>query len=234
MDKTGRPTTQIFFSGVRPSRVRTKSPKPEKFRDSGSTDSKRLKPVLDEVLQQAKVESGTVKKHTNNKLRRKDHITGLANREELNPDATLFIDGNKKPVTIFAANPVDPWKHYEWILTYHDLGGDVDLALVRAKPDVLVNIRVFTTQEAEQTLSRIQQLPRDLFVEAYDAYVTEESLYVIFEEMHINLSRMIKSTDYPTPHQVGAIIGQIIEGIAYLENEGMEHIHLDSSSVLLT
>jgi hypothetical protein len=104
----------------------------------------------------------------------------------------------------------DPWsKHYTKVLQWHDLGGDVHLAVQRASPESYVNIREFHGKEAEDALFWIQQIRHKSFVQALEAFATESVLYVVLEEMNITLSHVISCSAYPTPQEVGAILGQV-------------------------
>jgi len=104
----------------------------------------------------------------------------------------------------------DPWKeHYTKVLEWHDLGGDVHLAVQRTANEKYVNIREFKGTEAEDALFWIQQIQHESFVTALEAFATDNVLYVVLEEMNITLSHVISCSRYPTPHEVVPILGQV-------------------------
>ncbi|KAK3933579.1 hypothetical protein QBC46DRAFT_275492, partial [Diplogelasinospora grovesii] len=46
---------------------------------------------------------------------------------------------------------------------------------------------------------------------------------IVLEEMKITLSHVIRCSKYPDRQELGAILGQILDGVVYLEKEGIEH-----------
>jgi hypothetical protein len=85
----------------------------------------------------------------------------------------------------------------------------VHLAVQKATPEKYVNIREFRKKEAEDALFRVQQVRHDSFIKALEAFDTGEVLYVVFEEMNITLFHVVNCCRYPTPTELGAILGQV-------------------------
>lgn len=104
----------------------------------------------------------------------------------------------------------DPWKeHYTKVLEWHDLGGNVHLAVHNIVSEKYVNIREFKATEAEDALFWIQQIRHESFVTAIEAFDAGNVLYVVLEEMNITLSHVISCSRYPTPQEVVSILGQV-------------------------
>ncbi|KAH7029680.1 uncharacterized protein B0I36DRAFT_244591, partial [Microdochium trichocladiopsis] len=127
----------------------------------------------------------------------------------------------------------DPWQKYIKILTWLDLGPETFLAMELSSPGKFVNVRAFRGSAAERSLHEIQKLRHRSFISALEAFSTREGVYVVFEAMQLNLLHIISCTRYPSPHEGAAIIGQITDGLVYLEGEGLEHPRLDWEFILL-
>lgn len=143
-----------------------------------------------------------------NKLHKKPRSIGKGNVESDRFRTSPFAKAVHP--RILGTHHGDPWKeYYTKVLQWHDLGGDVYLAVRRAAPESYVNIREFNGKEAEDALFWIQQIRHDSFVKALEAFATDSVLYVVLEEMNITLSHVISCSRYPTPLEVGAILGQV-------------------------
>lgn len=106
------------------------------------------------------------------------------------------------------ARPGTPWKGYQEVYTWHDLGGDVLLAITKS-PEKRVNIRLFPAKHAEQSLYWFRHVRHKSFVAAREAFTTDDFLYVVLEEMDITLSHVIACSKYPDQQELGAILGQV-------------------------
>ncbi|KAK3934166.1 kinase-like protein [Diplogelasinospora grovesii] len=151
---------------------------------------------------------------TTSKLRKKVPLatdTGLA---------TSRHPGAVSPGGLLKTWPGSPWERYRKVLKWHDLGGDVLLAVSSKER---VNIRVFSEQQAEKSLFWFRQIRHSSFVTALEAFTTNKLLYIVLEEMKITLSHVITCSKYPDRQELGAILGQILDGVVYLEKEGIEH-----------
>ncbi|KAH8655586.1 hypothetical protein BX600DRAFT_440095 [Xylariales sp. PMI_506] len=163
------------------------------------------------------------------KLRKKIHTTDSKESQYL--ESTGKFEGADSR-NYLETKPGLPWGAYEIAFQRQDLGGNVELAVEKASAR-FVNIRVFPSEAAEETLYWIRQIRNESFVTALETFTTNDFLYIVLEEMQITLSRVISCSRYPTQHQLGAILGQILDGLAYLETEGFEYTTLTWETILL-
>ncbi|TGO56039.1 hypothetical protein BCON_0083g00320 [Botryotinia convoluta] len=125
-----------------------------------------------------------------------------------------------------------PWDNYEKIYDL-ELGGAVEVAVRKTPPVELVHVRLFTQPAVEKTLHMFRQIQHRNIVAALDAFTTSEGLFMILEYMPISLDHIVSSPAYPDEQQLAAILGQILNGIAYLSAEGFEHGSLCCSNIFL-
>ncbi|KAK3304833.1 uncharacterized protein B0T15DRAFT_537725 [Chaetomium strumarium] len=164
-----------------------------------------------------------------------DNTGKLRNRVHFSPASSPAVPTHHAaagPREFLETQPGSPWEHYREAFTWHDLGGDALLA-VKMSPEKRVNIRAFPEDQAEQALFWFRQVRHCSFVAALEAFATEKLLYVVLEEMDITLSHVIRCSRYPDKQELGAILGQILDGLVYLEQEGFEHTSLGWDTVLL-
>jgi hypothetical protein len=100
-----------------------------------------------------------------------------------------------------------PWGSYD---ESHELdrGGPVTVTVaVQREPGIaLVNIQKFTKPEMEAALYRYQTVRHSSFVAALEAFITDDHLYVVLEDMPISLEHIVKLPRYPTEVQLVAIL----------------------------
>ena len=103
-----------------------------------------------------------------------------------------------------------PWGSYD---ESHELdrGGPVTVtvAVQREPGTALVNIRKFTKPEMEAALYRYQNVQHSSFVTALEAFITDDHLYVVLEDMPISLEHIVKLPRYPTEVQLAAILAPV-------------------------
>ncbi|GJC91127.1 serine/threonine-protein kinase [Colletotrichum spaethianum] len=124
-----------------------------------------------------------------------------------------------------------PWKHYREEFQLHDLGGSLTVAVRQERQ---VHIRKIALLESKEALSKFRRLRHRNVVEFIHAYMTDPSLHAVFEPTTFSLYHLAKCPKYPDEAQLGAIVGQVVDGLSYLEAEGFEHPTLDSRSILVT
>ncbi|KAK5209213.1 hypothetical protein LTR41_004748 [Exophiala xenobiotica] len=125
-----------------------------------------------------------------------------------------------------------PWKQYEKVYDL-ELAGAVEVAVRKTAPIHLVHVRKFSNAESEKVLHLFRQLQHRNIVTALDVFADSDGLYVVLEHMSIALERIVNSPAYPTEQQLAAILGQLLNGIVYLAEEGFEHGRLSCSNILL-
>ncbi|WQF76928.1 Putative serine-threonine/tyrosine-protein kinase, catalytic [Colletotrichum destructivum] len=124
-----------------------------------------------------------------------------------------------------------PWKHYREEFQLHDLGGSLTVAV---RQGTQVHIRKIALLESQDALSKFRRLRHQNVVEFVHAYMTDTYLHAVFEPTTFSLYHLAKCPKYPDEAQLGAIVGQVVDGLSYLEAEGFEHPTLDSGSILVT
>ncbi|TGO07235.1 hypothetical protein BTUL_0306g00140 [Botrytis tulipae] len=168
---------------------------------------------------------------------KKSHLTG---KHSLKPQRSS--DMNKSRSTQESSGIVgalrlraawkSPWDNYEKIYDL-ELGGAVEVAVRKTPPVELVHVRLFSQPAVEKALHMFRQIQHRNIVAALDAFTTSEGLFMILEYMPISLDHIVSSPAYPDEQQLAAILGQILDGIAYLLAEGFEHGSLCCSNIFL-
>ncbi|KAH7111360.1 kinase-like domain-containing protein, partial [Dendryphion nanum] len=125
-----------------------------------------------------------------------------------------------------------PWTKYEEVFDV-ELGELVKVAIQNAPTTKLVSVRVFPAPAAEKTLHMYRRVQHQNIVAALDAFTTDDGLYVVLEHMPLTLEWIVRSPAYPNERQLAAILGQILDGVAYLAAEGLEHGSLSCSDILI-
>ncbi|GKT61088.1 serine/threonine protein kinase [Colletotrichum tofieldiae] len=124
-----------------------------------------------------------------------------------------------------------PWKHYREEFQLHDLGGSLTVAV---RQGTQVHIRKIALLESQDALSKFRRLRHQNVVEFVHAYMADPYLHAVFEPTMFSLYHLAKCPKYPDENQLGVIVGQVVDGLSYLEAEGFEHPTLDSRSILVT
>ncbi|KFZ00650.1 hypothetical protein V500_00981 [Pseudogymnoascus sp. VKM F-4518 (FW-2643)] len=125
-----------------------------------------------------------------------------------------------------------PWKIYEKVLNL-DLNGSVTVAQRKARHSVLVAVRAFPVAAAEKALYMHVRVRHANIVEVLDAFTTETSFFIVLEHMPFSLDQIVQCAKYPTERQLAAILIQILDGLAFLEREGLEHGSLNCSNIVI-
>ncbi|KAF4772732.1 hypothetical protein HER10_EVM0007608 [Colletotrichum scovillei] len=124
-----------------------------------------------------------------------------------------------------------PWKHYQAQFELNDLGGTL---IVASRHRKLFHISELARTESKQILENLKMLRHPNIVEFIEAYMTSTSFHAVFEATAISLLHVAKCPIYPDEAQLGAIVGQVVDGLSYLEGEGLEHTSIDGGNVLMT
>lgn len=103
-----------------------------------------------------------------------------------------------------------PWLYFQRSsIEVLDLGGKVSIARTKAPASALVGIRKYPVDKAKEILPKSRKLRHLNIVRVLDAFVTKESLYLVFEDMRLSLEHFVISPAYPTSLQLGTILGQV-------------------------
>ncbi|KAL4403350.1 FAD-binding domain-containing protein [Colletotrichum abscissum] len=124
-----------------------------------------------------------------------------------------------------------PWKHYQAEFELNDLGGTLTVASRHRK---LFHIRELVRTESKEVLEKLRVLRHPNVVEFIQAYMTPTSFHAVFEAMAVSLLHVVECPIYPDEAQLGAIVGQVVDGLSYLEGEGLEHTSIGGGNVLMT
>ena len=126
-----------------------------------------------------------------------------------------------------------PWKFYERI---YDLRlGECDPVTVAEGKGVscdLVSIRRISGAEVDQKLEMIRLIQHPNFVTAHEVYRRNDDYYIVMEHMHLSLQETV-ANPYLDDSRLAAIVGRILEALAYLEEKGLQHGQLTCSQILL-
>ncbi|OCK73599.1 kinase-like protein [Lepidopterella palustris CBS 459.81] len=125
-----------------------------------------------------------------------------------------------------------PWQKYDKVYDI-ELGGSVEVAIGKVPPFKLVHVRAFSKPVAEKTLHMFRQVQHRNIVAALEAFATDDSLYIVLEHMPVSLEWIVRSPAYPNEGQLAAILGQILNGVAYIAAEGFQHGSLCCANILL-
>ncbi|KAH7111053.1 kinase-like domain-containing protein [Dendryphion nanum] len=126
-----------------------------------------------------------------------------------------------------------PWRSYERIYQLRlGVGDHIHVAERKSPPFDIVTIRSWSGPHIEDKLHVLQRIRHPNFVSAFDAFRFEQSLYIVFEHMPISLQH-VAGNPYINELRLASILGQILEGLAYLETKGLEHGSLTCSNVLI-
>ncbi|KAG9252577.1 uncharacterized protein F5Z01DRAFT_217573 [Emericellopsis atlantica] len=127
-----------------------------------------------------------------------------------------------------------PWRRYRDVLTLLGMGDEIIIASEHEAPTKRVGVRKFHRGERDiETLSRFRALRHVNIVAAVEAFIGQEILYVAFEEMHMPLENIVRCPRRPTSNEVGVILGQVLDGLAYLELHQLYHSYLSCETVLV-
>ena len=85
----------------------------------------------------------------------------------------------------------------------------MEVAIRKAPPVKLVNIRAFSTEASVKTLHVFLQLQHPNIVTALEAFTTDNGLYIALEHMPVSLEQIVRSPAYPDERQLAAILRQV-------------------------
>ncbi|KAH6871691.1 hypothetical protein B0T10DRAFT_522830 [Thelonectria olida] len=131
---------------------------------------------------------------------------------------------SESPWLSFQRSPVDAL----------DVGGKITVARSKAQPATIVGIRKYPTGKAKDLLPVFRRLQHENIVRVLDAFITKESLYLVFEDMRLSLEHFVLSPAYPTSLQLGTILGQVLDGLKSIQKIGYGHGSLSCQNILVS
>ncbi|KZL87316.1 protein kinase-like domain [Colletotrichum incanum] len=212
MDSKRKTQIELSFSGDR-SDTSSENPTSSKLR--GFTN--RTSPIGRNLFKPSNVSQPHIESTS------EKHDTSVGNYSD--SSRALISKDSTRPLDI---NWCSPWNRYEASCKLSDLGGELWAATS------WVNIRRFPRDIAEQTLRKFRSIKHQNIVAFYEAYMTDDYLHVVLEDMTFSLLHIVKSLRYPNEAQLGTILRQVVDGICFLEEEGWDHPLLDCDNILIS
>ena len=141
-----------------------------------------------------------------------------------------------------------PWDSFREDFELH-LDGFVTIASQRALPHDLVIVKLLKGPGVDEKFGMLQRVRGRNFHEVLDCFSFEDCRYMVFEHVPISLSHVAKSPPYLSELELAAILAQVrphtaqgictdllqlLDGLAYLASEGLEHGSLKCTNVLLS
>ncbi|KAI1382529.1 uncharacterized protein F4822DRAFT_441840 [Hypoxylon trugodes] len=128
-----------------------------------------------------------------------------------------------------------PWKTYEQFLELN-FGTNQDMPILRIKT-VLPNdpdssLAIMKNFSSYDQIRAIRRIEHPHFLTALRIFHTESTYHVAFEFMPLSLLELAGSPEIDEDC-LAAIVGQVLDGLSYLEREKLEHGQLTSSNILI-
>ncbi|KAM0540217.1 hypothetical protein ACHAO7_011402 [Fusarium culmorum] len=103
-----------------------------------------------------------------------------------------------------------PWEYYiKSPIEFLDLSGRVRIARKRTSPSFCVGVRRFPKQNGDEIMARAFRFDHHNIASAFEAFVTDSFLYMVFEEAVQGLDHLVQSPIYPSCEQLAVILGQV-------------------------
>ncbi|OBT83711.1 hypothetical protein VE02_08281 [Pseudogymnoascus sp. 03VT05] len=144
-------------------------------------------------------------------------------------------------VSVFDSTEIkreSPWdyfrEHYEL-----NLGGFVSVASNRAYPHNLFIVKRLKGPDDARGVRLLHTVRHNNFHEMLECFSYEGAYYAVFEHVPISLAHVAKSPPFLTEVELAAILGHaspqrdILEGLAHLASNGLEHGSLSCSNIFL-
>ena len=115
---------------------------------------------------------------------------------------------NKQLEATLAVHKMSPWTKYKKIITLLDLAGEVIVSRKKGSLE-MVGVKSVYKESENETLQWLRKMRHPNTVTALEAFSTESVLYVVYEEMHLPLENIVRSTAFPSSKEIGTIMGQV-------------------------
>ncbi|KAJ5875190.1 uncharacterized protein N7473_012537, partial [Penicillium subrubescens] len=125
-----------------------------------------------------------------------------------------------------------------------DLAGQAVVVAKKSRPNRLYFLRTFPgDDELDELLHRLLFTEHENIASTTDSFATTEGLFIIGDFMPLTLGHIVACRHYPDKEQLNAIMTQvgsltlalvdILNGLSYIETQGLQHASLDSSGILM-
>ncbi|KAJ5640277.1 uncharacterized protein N7484_008139 [Penicillium longicatenatum] len=126
-----------------------------------------------------------------------------------------------------------PWDTYRRTLKC-TLAGDVFIAARRSGPSTVVAIRKYINGDVAKMRRMYDILDHDNVLTARECFVNEGSIYALVNDLPLTLEQLVGCRAlYPTETELASMVWQILCGLCYLNNIGLEHQDLTCRNILL-
>ncbi|KAF2818085.1 hypothetical protein CC86DRAFT_171697 [Ophiobolus disseminans] len=129
----------------------------------------------------------------------------------------------------------DPWLEFEQSYRLR-LGVNYRIVVAERKtsPYDIVAIRTFAGAMDDSQVRVLQGIQHDNFARVLNVFRSTEATHVAFEHAHVSLHEISRSCIRITKVQLAAVMGQLINGLAYLSIQDLEHGSLSRTNILVT
>ncbi|OBT40475.1 hypothetical protein VE00_07894 [Pseudogymnoascus sp. WSF 3629] len=125
-----------------------------------------------------------------------------------------------------------PWNYFHENYELN-LGGFVSVTSKRVFPYNSFIVRRLKGPDGARKVRLLQTIRHNSFHDMLECFSFEGAYYAVFEHVPISLAHLAKSPPFLSELQLAAILGQVLEGLAHLASNGLEHGSLSCSNILL-
>ncbi|CAG8316469.1 Tyrosine-protein kinase, receptor ROR, subgroup [Penicillium camemberti] len=126
-----------------------------------------------------------------------------------------------------------PWDTYRRTLRCN-LAGEVFITARRSRPSQVVAIRKYTKGDVTKMRRLFGILDHDNVLTARECFVNEGCMYALVNDLQLTLEQLVGCRSlYPTEAELASMIWQILDGLCYLNETGLEHQSLTCRNILL-
>ncbi|CAI7616106.1 unnamed protein product [Penicillium palitans] len=126
-----------------------------------------------------------------------------------------------------------PWDTYRRTLRC-SLAGEVFIAARRSRPSQVVAIREYTKGDVAKMRRLYDILDHDNVLTARECFVNEGCMYALVNDLQLTLEQLVGCRSlYPTQAELASMTWQILDGLCYLNETGLEHQSLTCRNILL-
>ncbi|KAK6831688.1 hypothetical protein RU639_002588 [Aspergillus parasiticus] len=125
------------------------------------------------------------------------------------------------------------WKHYDKLFGLQFGSGDyftvAEKSAMNPEESPVIIVKRIAGNDRIKTIQKIQH---ERFVRAQEFFTAENAYFVAFEFMPLSIAEFM---EHPLMNELrlASILGQVIDGLAYLERKSMQHGQLTCSNILV-
>ncbi|PTB40397.1 hypothetical protein M441DRAFT_38171 [Trichoderma asperellum CBS 433.97] len=121
---------------------------------------------------------------------------------------------------------------YKGSVTLLDLGGEVRVVQKRGLSE-LYAARQLHKDNVHGIISQLNDIRHENLVAAIETFTEGSNSYIVIDKMLLSLHQVVRSPPIPSAEEIGVIMGQILDGLIYLQNKGLAHGALNCLGVLI-